>query len=260
MDQGVQTNVGDLRSGLRFAHLLASAAGLGVFVTIERSEGLDYIAMGKWAGLPFAQSLSPYIAPVKAAELHYAGQPEPGQTRLTPTDMGLGLGWKGGARRGNYTVAVSNMAEQHDLLLAIIVLYGLEHEVRLHHVGVRFPTLDEFQKTSVARGKFILACQTDHLSHFHPVLTDREHGGKYWVEYQYWPEGPWDRALHWDIVTKNPRDFLAYVSRAFGNKTATLTIFADPGGDNPEGVIWVPGETRTLGVVARENWSDPATW
>jgi hypothetical protein len=178
---------------------------------------------------------------------------------LTPTGLTEGLGLAGAARLAGYTVGCSRWASEHDKLLALIVLYSLQYEVRLHHVGTRFPTNQEFEEASAEFSDSpIYVSAPDHVRHYHHVESPLSPNGEYWVEYQHFPSGPFTPAAHWDLATSNPHGLLLFVADAFEQKPV---FFENPGKNDPVGVVWVTSSSGAiLGVMARDRWGDPADW
>ncbi len=251
--------VGDLHRGLELAHLLCTAVQQHAFVTILKGGRSYFLSVGGWAGdNPPLDSRAPYASGAKALELLWKGAPRPGQLLCTPTDLSLSLGWKGGVRNTDYIVGVSKWAEEHDLLLALIVLYGLQQEVRLHHVGFRYASIDAYFAASKLLGAGVDVPAKDHLRRYHRVESSLTPNGEYWQEIQFFPQGPHTRAVHWDIATSDPIGLLMHVANAFGTQPS---FFADAGKYDPVGVVWIEGgDGKIMGLMTRDRWSDPATW
>ncbi len=247
-----------LLRGHTLVDLICSAMGRQAFITLMDADpdGSSFVSLGGWAGSPtYASSRARFMSQAKAAELLWFGSP-PGLV-LTPTPgFELGTGKKGGARSGRYIVGVDHLAQQHDLLLALIVLYSFECETQLHHVGWRMRTEEEMREASGREFKagfdgVELPAADGHLRMYHWHQDDRSPNGGYHTEYQFFPRGNQTPATHVDIATENPDDFLRLVAKAFGVEP---TIWNDdPKG--PYGVVWVPGDDGSvIGVMARNHW------
>jgi len=240
--------------GHNFADLLCDAAGLGAYVSLGQvaPNGNSIVSMGGWAGRPDPSSRAPYIATAKLAELIWYGKYE--GLSLTPVPgLEISLGWMGGARYDNDIVAVSKWAQEHDRLLALVVLYSLTQETRLHHVGYRFATEQEMRMNAAGHGtEPIEVPADDHLRLYRPVPDVRSPYGKYYVESQYFPEGPHSQAMHWDLVTQDPEGLLDFVARAYGVQPK----FWEAGENDPVGVVWVTAakDGTIFGVMARSRF------
>lgn len=254
--------LGILNKGKKLAHLLCTAANMPASISLMQGTPNHYLATGGWVGpTPPKNSRAPYAAGAKAFELLWKGAPRPGQVLCTPTDLPIGLGWMGGVRNTDYIVGVSKWAQEHDKLLALIILYGLQHHVTLHHVGFRYSSKATFYAASRLFGtNFVDVPALDHMRHYHHVVSDLSPVGEFWKETQYFPNGPHSKALHWDLATEDPIGMLNFVASAYGEKPV---IFNDTNTNDPVGLVWVEaGNGEIMGLMTRyqEGWSDPATW
>jgi len=244
-----------------FAALLCEALGEGAYVSLTKvgDNGSSFVSVGDWAGpKPEQFSRAPYAANAKWAELLLAGKDgvSTGVTTTPTTDFPLGLGWMGGARHNDYIVGVSKWSEEFDRLLALLVLYHLQWETQLHHFGVRFPSHEAMNRASVASGLMAIEMPAnDHFRIYHPVASK---DGIYYLEEQYFPEGPYDFARHWDLTAKSPDHLLWYVANAFGQ---VPVLFDDVGPNEPIGVVWIKDKKgNKFGVMAREKWTPVEEW
>lgn len=249
----------EIQMAHRFADLLCSAYGLPAYVSLGRidPDGYSVMIVGSWAGgVPEEPSKAPYAATAKLAELVWYGQSR--GLSLTPVPgLGIGLGWMGGARYDWDVVGVSKWAQEHDRLLALILLYSLEHETTLHHVGFRFISEEAMRVNSaglvekLGTGAIEVPAE-DHMRLYHPVGDARCPRGVYYVEHQYFPDGPHTHAFHWDLITQNPVQFLTFVAGAYG----TEPVWLDPEEHGPMGLVWVVAEKdgTIMGVMARDKW------
>lgn len=249
-----------LVSGFEFAQLMCWALGRGAFTSLAAvgPENSTYVQIGGWTGEePDKPSRAPYIASAKVTELFYGGSAE--GLSLTPIpDFTEGFGWMGGARYDDHIVGVSKWAEEHDRLLALLVLYSLKWQVHLHHVGFRYPTEEEMQVASMRLGlEPIMKPAEDHARIYHPVETDRSPSGVYYHEVQFFPDGPYDYAVHWDLAAKDPEHLLNFVAKAYGRNP----VLWEAGSNDPIGAVGIPDKKGSiLCVMAREHWTRVEDW
>ncbi|PIZ45811.1 hypothetical protein COY32_04640 [candidate division WWE3 bacterium CG_4_10_14_0_2_um_filter_41_14] len=254
-------HVMQLFAGMRLADLLCQAYGKAVVIELMKvsPDQRFHISIGGWAGGDIdPQSRATFVGPTKAAELLFTGSAT--GLSLTPTlGFVMGLGWMGGARWDEWIVAVSKLSEEHDRLIALIVLYALKYATILHHIGVRYPTLEEMMAASAAWGDGgITVPAVDHVRIYHLVDAPNSPIGKYWREFQYFPDGPITPATHWDVATADPVGFLRFVAGAYGTEPV---LWDDAGPNDPVGVVWIPdSKGNVLGVMARPRWVAVETW
>jgi len=192
------------------------------------------------------------VAQVKTGELTWFGQAE--GLSLTPVP-GLGelsFGWMGGARLDSYIAAVSKWRQEHDRLLALILVYSMRNPLALHHIGFRHKTEAAMLAASATLGPVPLSVPpSDHQRHYHLVADDRAAHGKYYIEHQCFADP--GESFHWDVVTPDPEGFLAFIAGAYGRKP---TLWDDPGQNGPHGVVWVEAasDKSIMGVMARPRY------
>ncbi len=240
------------------ADLTCSAMLRQAFVSLMEvsPDGNSFVSIGGWAGgQPKGPSRASFVATSKAAELFYCG--DRGKLSLTPIPdfEFFSTGWQGGARLNQNIVGVSKWEQQHDLLLALILLYSFEWETRLHHIGWRMESEETWrtacEKENAAGFKGIELPADDHwrMYYWHPDI--RSSNGGFHTEYQFFPEGKKSPAIHIDVATSKPDDLLRFVADAFNSEPIFWTD--DPNG--PYGVVWVTGDDGTImGVMARDQW------
>lgn len=235
-----------LRKWHGFSVTLCESMGAFAYVAVGRvNEALETQVYGNWAGsVPVGTvSRAPHVAYGKLGELVLLGAGLDGKLIMTPTDNDLGYGWMGAVAQNGVVVAVSKWAQQHDRLLALLTLYHAVHApLELHHAGFRFPSLDAYQtENSLFRGGMERPAE-DHLRTYFPMRPG------YYREHQFFPDGPQDRARHWDIVCPDPMDLLRFIAQAYGNEP----VLWEPGPHDPFGVAWIPDKDGDkLGVMAR---------
>lgn len=255
------TQTSSLDRSFQLADLICSAMNRPTFITLMEvgSNGWSFGAKGGWAGGIFSgPSRAPFFSIAKAAELLWFG--DRGGLSITPvkelTEMNLGTGLLGGARLGQHIVGASKWQSQHDLLLALIILYSLEYEVRLHHIGWRMETenaMHEASKRELQAGFWgfpLPANDHQRMYHWHPETRSPNNG--YYREFQFFPDGLQTPALHIDLAVGSPDNFLRFVAKAFGEEPKIW----DEGPEKPYGVFWVRGDDDSImGVMARECWT-----
>jgi hypothetical protein len=150
----------------------------------------------------------------------------------------------------DFTASASHWKQEHDKLLAILVLYdALLGRITLHHTGFRYPTQNGYNK---AREMFPEGRQLPARDHQRWFTRD----GDLRVEFQWFPEGPYDFARHWDIITKNPAEFLEFIAQAFN----TNPKYWEVGPNDPIGMVRIPARSdgSELNIMARgKRWKIP---
>ena len=164
----------------------------------------------------------------------------------------LSRGWLGAVAYNGVGVGISGLAQEHDLLLALCTLYRalFDSHMRLHHVGERFRTEEDFRKAYKAAKNGLERPAPDHRR----VYSWR---GAWYNEYQFFDDPALqDGCRHWDFVTSRPDSLLAWIGYECGQKPIW---FANPGPHDPAGCVTVTGTSRRLGtsklaIMARERW------
>lgn len=241
----------------RLADTICTAMDREAYVVVGEANPRNHEnvqSVGKWVGpKPRTRSRAPFVAHAKFGELALLGDPL--AITCTPVDgFELGLGWMGGVRVATNIVAVSKWAEEHDKLLALVLAYGMDEEVRFHHIGHRHPTMEDFRKASTNRmpSPLEVPAADDHIRIYYRVSDSMTANGYYYLEDQFFPEGPCDTAIHWDFATSHPERMLQFIAGAYGEKP---TFFSDAGMNDPVGVYWVPEKNGDkIGVMARNRW------
>ena len=239
-------------------NLVCSAMKRQAYVSLMKvgPDGSSYISVGGWAGgQPTESSRAPFVATSKAAELLYYGDRD--GLMLTPIpDFEFSTGWKGGARLGQDIVGVSKWAEEHDLLLALILLHFFVWETRLHHIGWRMQSKEAWQeacgKEAEAGFQDAHLPADDHLRMYFWHPDNRSGNGGYHTEYQFFPDGPQTPAVHIDLAVGDPDRFLRFVANPFN----LPPIIWDDDPNGPYGAVWVTGKDGSImGVMARDRWN-----
>ena len=254
-----------LNARFEFADLICSAMKRQVSVALLEvgPDDRSYVGISGWAGdyperpakSPFK---SPFLASAKALELYWRGNR--GELTLTPiVELAkLSTGFMGGARLEQSIVGVSHWEQQHDLLLALIVLYSFEYETRLHHIGWRMESEEAWQRAcdheaeQGFRGANLPASDHQRMYFWHP--DPRSPNGGYHVEYQLFQENHVP-AVHIDVAVGDPERFLRFMARGLSiTQGMKLDIWEDEA-PNPYGVAWAIGDDQSqMGVMARERW------
>jgi len=240
----------------RFADFLCSAHGRFAYVCLGQvgPDNTSIVSVGDWAGgrPDESSSLAPFIAHGKMGELLWHGKSE--GLSLTPVpDIGqVGFGWMGGARYDSNIVAVSQWRQEHDRLLALIVLYSFQSDIYLHHVGFRHSTFEDALAVAEARGEYLRLPAEDHQRWYHRVVGEQTPHRAFYIEDQFFPDGPQTPAFHWDLVTRDPEGFLTFVAEAYNMEPKLW----EAGENDPVGLVWITAEKdgSTMGVMARSRW------
>ncbi|MDQ5951162.1 MAG: hypothetical protein QG639_439 [Patescibacteria group bacterium] len=249
--------------GNRFLHAANRPLHVSVLaLDIDRS--IEALRMD-WAGGRIESSLGQYYGPAKIIELVNSIHPDDPQVVLTPVKRyPYSTKYKGGVRRmvNNHFLltSCSGWGQEGDLLIALALNYSMTKEVRLHHVGFRHETYDEM-KLSVSNNaayyntKPIYVSAEDHERAYIPVPDVHLPNKKYWVEHQWFPDGPHTKGIHWDFATSS--NMLLFIQQHLGFPAE----FWDSDRKSPFGMISVPdsdGYEKT--IMERDTWSDPADW
>ena len=215
--------------------------------------------MGTWVGeVPVGiTSNAPLFAPEKMLELLRQPAPEPEVLVLTPiSGYPNTTGLMGGARMivgpRDLTIAVSKLAQEWDKLLAVCLIYdALVAPLRLHHVGFKYSTENEFIKAASLYAEGMARPAVDHKRIYVPQKPGRSH---YYRELQLFPKGStWEGGprKHWDYVTEDPDGFLWFVAKAFGQEP----VFWDSEVNSPIGMVAILDDHgNPLTVMARSKW------
>jgi len=238
-------------------HALATefceSAGLFAFGVVSQADpGGGVISYGGWMGeVPVGvDSKAPQVAYRKTGELVMAGAGLDGQLVMTPIEGNeLSDKWMGGVALNGTIVAVSKWAQEHDRLLALAVLYHAQYGgLELHHAGFRFLSEKSWQVANAGLEGGMIRPAEDHQRMYFTT------GKGYYLEHQWFPGGPHDQAMHWDVVCDDPQGLLRFVSSAYGKEPK---FFEDCGSHDPIGVFWVTsGDGTKIGLMARPIWWD----
>lgn len=241
------------------AHYWCRAINRHAFITVQRLGPIPQavLSVQDWAGqFEEGASNAPFIGPMKANELTLMDK----EILLsTPTGYEKGCGWKGGVRYKRNIVSVSKWSETQDALFAMLLLFSMEQEVYLHHVGVRMASSEErdermFALMEQTGNKPMYKPVSDHIRHYIWVPEECLPNKGYYFETQWWQDGPKDNAAHWDVATSDPHILLQLTADVLGTKPIW---FEDREENDPVGVVWAndpSGKYPPLGLMARERW------
>jgi len=182
----------------------------------------------------------------------------------TPTDHLFGCKLMGGVRRfveGCYyiTAVSSDMGEHCDALFSLLFNYAMTNEVLFHHVGFRFPFRDSaLSAAKDAAQKYGVPVfyrpASDHERWYVPVETGDVPNCIYWLEFQYFPDGPYTRAVHWDVVTDFNQALLVFLANPLKLVPEIQKIV---GSNDVIGAVWQEDDGGVpIGIVARSRWWD----
>lgn len=218
-------------------------------------------SFGLWLGtdFPVANSEAAGVAHGKYGELVSRGDPF-GVCTTPVATYKRSYGWMGGIRYGNKIIAVSKLAQQYDLMMAVLGMYAwMGNDVEIHHLGSRFASrremIIEARRLAVLHGTHqLIRPAYEHERIYVPVPSSYVHRGHYYLETQYDPQAPWGGVSHIDVVTSDPKSLLRFVASAYNNQP---TIWDDADDNDPVGVFYVSdGQENWLGVMARPKFWD----
>ena len=226
---------------------LCRASGDTIALAVgEAAEDGSCVLRGVWLNDPGPERRPPAASLVaaltRAAQL-MGSPPSPSSAGAV---SGLGVG-----RR---FAAVSGWPETWGRLFASILLSQADHPSVLHHLGFRHPSREAFDRelgAKRARGEAPRESEAaDHLRGYTQV-RDALGRVEYYLEDQFYPEGPQDGGRHWDLVTADPVGFLRAVGRSLGVEPQLFPKLPN----SPLGAIWLADEAgNKLGVMARPVW------
>jgi hypothetical protein len=247
---------------LAFANRMLFAMGIyaHVFVSLKTVDHQDTHTEAIWAGVTPTNdpSRAYWIAVRKGMALMASPMlnTKPYSLLLTPIE-GMEE-YMGGIRvlteELDIAIAVSKLDQAHDRLIAGCIMYAylfqedMEMPLTLHHVGTR-GTKDEFAHKIAEWGGNALVCPvSDHSRAY-------MHVGPHYLEQQYFQNGPWDGARHWDFVANDPIHFLTFLAYLY----ETDPVLWDAGKNDPIGMVSIMGENSPeviFSVMARPKWWD----
>lgn len=240
-----------LRFWQAFARTLCEAMDTFAYVTVGHlNEGGETLSFGSWAGkvIEGTTSKASQVAYRKMGELVVAGAGRDGKLIMTPIpDLELSDHWMGGAAQDGRMVLVSKWRQEHDRMLALLTLYNALHApLTLHHAGFRFPNRETYRIENALLGSN--GMERPAADHERTYFA----GPGYYRELQWFPDGPHDRARHWDVVCEEPEKLLRFVAEAYGQE---FKPFGDSGPNDPIGVVWATdSDGDKLGIMARPKW------
>ncbi len=158
-----------------------------------------------------------------------------------------------GPRR--FAAGVKGVPEPWGVLIGRAVELAMEeHPWVLHHVGFRYPDREAFRVALSRRaGGGVTPRESrapDHERGYTPVF-DAHRRIRYYVEDQFFPEGPHDRGRHWDVVTADPVGFVEALAAPLGVRVQHLPRRSG----SPWAAVWVEDcPEGALGFMARPEW------
>lgn len=248
MENSSNLVLSNLSSGLKFGDLICSALRKPVYLFVEKIgvNNTSILSLGDWAGGKSNEpSRAPYVAHCKAGELLWCGQKE-GVSTTPVFGLEISNGWKGGVRFGSHIVAVSKLSQEHDELIAAVILYYMQSEnVQFHHAGFSC-TEAEFE---LVRNYGFLFDSKDNKRVYLPVSDERSVYRKYYAEYFCDPNSQSYGTTHLDFVCQDYAGFLSFVGKAVGVKPE---FWHDSEEYEPAGSLWVAdSEGKKIGIMAR---------
>lgn len=247
------------------ADLFCKAMGRPMFVSFLETDntGKDVKnILTRWAGTVDLQSASPMYGPWKLFTLLAAGYSD-GKVITTPVShMEGGCPYPGGVRQKYLITSVSKYENAKiDAMFALLLLWSLEHEVRLHHVGFKYmnnkrldAAIHEFTKTHTCDFAHIPA--EDHDRYYFQVEAPTSPNKMYYMEYQSWPHNLPNDGIHVDVATSDPEGLLRFIQQYSGLEAT----FWNDGKNSPVGMVSGFEEDVQISVMAREIWVSPIDW
>lgn len=219
-------------------------------------------SFGLWLGTshPIPNSEAAGVAFCKFGELVARGDPFGICTGPVATAEKCSLKWKGAIRYGDKIIAVSKLAQQYDLMMAVLGMYAwIGNDVEIHHLGSRSASqremIIEARRLAMLHGTHqLIRPAGDHERIYVPVPSENMLRGFYYHECQYDPQAPWGGVSHIDVVTPDPEGMLRFVAAAYGKQP---TIWEDAEENDPIGSFFVSDDhDNLLGVMARRSFWD----
>jgi len=157
--------------------------------------------------------------------------------------------------RNHHAVSVKGVPESWGMLIGRAVELGMEaHPWVLHHAGFRYPDREAFRIALSRRaGPDVVPRESrapDHERGYTPVF-DAYRRVRYYLEDQFFPDGPHDHGRHWDVVTADPLGFAEALAAPLGVSVRRLP----QGAASPWTAVWVEDpRDGPLGIMARPEW------
>ncbi len=235
-----------------FANYLATSIQKSFYVVIGEAEGQSAFSQAGWAGVPSTNSRGPYFANCKAGELLLLNKNE--GLSVTPIpNFKDGHGWKGGVRYGCNYVAVSALSEEHDQLIAAVILYhDIFYKLKLHHTGY-WCTKEEYENITSSCPNGYTRDVADHFRTFFLESGSSFEYGKSYKEYFYYLED-YQNDIHFDFVVDNIEHFLGFLSDVTGIEPE---YWPDAKENSPKAGLFVTDKKGlTIGVMCRNKFWD----
>lgn len=244
------------------SNMLHTTANRPLFVTVlVASTDKEVVAIKSgWAGgEPSKPSRGPFFGPWKAIEMVQTINPNDPVLVKTPTPGYSGSGFMGGVRqRINdmwVVTSASGWSQEADALMALVLNFAMVHTLTFHHTGFRHKSRQAmFKAVSQQKRKFgstpLYRPSSDHDRYY---IAEHD----YWVEHQYYPNGPHLPAIHWDFATE--ANLLGFLSQ---HLDITPELWKDEAGPNdPFGSITLfDRDGMELTVMQRHVWSPVENW
>lgn len=247
------------------ADLFCKAMNRPMFVSLLETDetGKDVKSiLTRWAGSVDEESMAPMYGPWKLFSLLAAGFSN-GKVFTTPiTDLNNGCLHMGGVREKYLITSVAKYTNTSiDAMFALLLLWSLQHEVRLHHVGFKYTTNKRLQDaikafTKTHKCEPVMLPAEDHDRYYFRVDAPTAPNRMYWMEYQSWPEELPYNGIHIDVATGEPYSLLRFIEK-YSPSQAT---FWENGKNSPVGMVSNFEEGVQIAIMARDTWSPPEDW
>lgn len=157
--------------------------------------------------------------------------------------------------RVHYIVSCWGLGDDANLLLAKLLIYSMEHDIILHHIGFGFTDRKALngaiRQSSALNGVEPLSLPADDHERYYVRVFDTEMPfGKYWIEYQIGP-GVRPHNVHFDFYCDDPYAFLDAIGLYHGGPTLWETEHF-----SPSGVVWAITDGKPFGIMARPKWDE----
>ena len=230
------------------------------FIEADKETGRSKVCeLAKWAGGINEVSEGHIYGPLKADDLLSHGDRK-GFTLTPVLNKTNHCPYPGGVRNDDNLVTCSGWENAHiDLVLALTAEYSMRQETRLHHVGFKFAS-DADRRLQMSKNfgtaEHIRLPANGHIRHYQSRSDPRTSNKNFWVEYQEYPTHLVRNGIHLDFATSEPERLLEHLEKYSGLPTQ----FWPRQKNAPVGMIFgIEGELE-FAIMARSEYSDPATW
>jgi hypothetical protein len=243
-------NLADLFFGV------ASLPAHVTFIEADKATGRKKVNfLSDWSGPEDLETEGHIYGPQKAEALLKFGA----LTGISTTPIGDSK-YHGGIRNNNHITAVSGFEnDEIDAMFSALFDFSFNEEVRLHHVGFKFAKDENRAIAMEIALRDTIALNrpaSDHMRYYIGHNTGLSPNGRFWTEFQQWPEDLPRNGIHVDIATTNPEFLLSYISKYSGLEVE----FWGRNKNAPAGLVSGIEKGVEIAVMVRPEWTDPITW